>query len=356
MKFTKFSSFIFLSNFSRYIIEIFIPIILFKNNIEYKEILLFLFIRSLLSCILLYCVYYLIIKINIKFSLVLTLLFFILTYYFLYNYNFLFLSLFSALTNLLYFLIRNILIFHNKKTNKVVEFSGDIVILFNISSILGVFLGGYLLKIFSSNVVLIISSIIFLISICLAQNIPLLVKEKIPFKKIFSKSDSNLKKFYIFEQFKFVEVTLFPLYLFMNIDSSFTTIGYFNLIVGVASICCIKILSKDMDKKNKDYLFLISLLFSGILILKLEISNFITFLIIALLEGIVSKLYDTIALSKAYKLNNEISNILIFETYYNLGRLLIFGICLFILDFKLLIYFLIFGIFCSSFFAKNAKP
>lgn len=355
MKFTNFSIFMFLSNFSRYLIEIFIPVILFKNNIEYNEILLFLFIRSLLSLILLYPIYYLIININIKLSLILTLIFFILTYNYIYSYNLLFLCLFSSLSTLLYFLVRNILIFNNKSEEKVGKYSGNIVILFNVSSILGIFIGGYLLNFFSKNILLIISSIVFFISIFFIKNIKNLSYEKINFKKIFSKDDSKLKGFYMFEQFKFVEVTLFPLYLFMNIDASFTTIGYFSLIVGIASIFCIKILSKELDKKNKDYLFLITLLFCGILILKLEITSFTTFLIIALLEGIVSKLYDTIALSKAYSLENKISNILIFETYYNLARVIIFGICFFIIDFKLLIYFLISGIFLSSLVTNKLK-
>lgn len=354
MKKKNFLYFIFISGFSKFLIEMFIPIILYKNNISLDNIILFLVTRSVFSLILLYPIYKLITKINIKSSLYLSIIPFILSYIYLINYNMILLSFFSALATHLYFISRNIIVYNNLKNDtKIINLPIKMVILITISNVTGVFIGSYLLEFLNWNYVLVISTILFIISIYYTYNINGLKEEKIDYKVIYDKTNKHLKTFYFFEQFKFALVTLFPLYIYINVNQTFTTIGYFSVLVGLTSIFCLKILNKDIDKNNKDYLLLFTLLFCGILILKLEITNLSTFLVIALLEGIVSRIYDTIAISKSYELEKKYNNILIFETYYNIGRIIIFLVCLNINNFKLLIYFLIVGLFTSSLIKKK---
>lgn len=344
----RFNRFIFLSNFSRFLIEIFIPIILYKNNNSLNSIIIFLLVRSLFSLILLYPLYNFIVKVNIRVSLFLSIIPFILSYIFLYNYNLILLSLFCSISSHLYFISKNLLTYDNLGENKIGKFSCNIMINTTISSILGAFIGGYLLTCCKWNIVLSISVILFSISTFYSYNISI-EKNKINYKEIFNKKNLNLKLFYAFEQFKFVTYSIFPLYIFIYVSNSFLNIGYFNLIVGIASLVCIKLFTNRLDKNNKDYLIGITLLFCGILIFKLEFLNLENFLIFALTEGIISKLYDTISISKTYILKNTPINILLFETYYSIGRVVILTISLFISDIKYLLYFLIIGIFLSSF-------
>lgn len=162
----------------------------------------------------------------------------------------------------------------------------------------------------------------------------------IPLTKIKSKKETNEikliniitsfpKRNYIFtflDQLRFVLVTIFPLYIYLNINKSYKYIGIINIVSGLGSIIYIYILKKLMDKNKSDYLSS-SLLYLAIsYTLKLLTKNNIIFLIIVFFEGIFRSVVDLITLRNTYVYSKNYTrlNYTIFtEGINNIGRVII---------------------------------
>jgi len=107
-----------------------------------------------------------------------------------------------------------------------------------------------------------------------------------------------------------------------------------------------------MNKKKKSYLFITTLMYSILWILKINIKLKIIILLIAFLEGIVAKLYQTSVTRFLYALGkhyNTLDYVTITEILFNVIRLLItLIILLFVDDLKIILYICTFGLFLTG--------
>lgn len=162
---------------------------------------------------------------------------------------------------------------------------------------------------------------------------------KIPKEKI---------NFFIFDQFKIIFVLLEPLYLYI-ISNNLTYVGIFNIILTISSIICIKLFTKKINLK-KSYKYL-NLIFTFILLIKINTSNKIILLVTAFFEGIGIRLNELVSNTNLYS-HQEFpeSYIITSEKIFCLTRTIILSI-IYILDINLKssLYLLIIGIFFLSF-------
>ena len=165
----------------------------------------------------------------------------------------------------------------------------------------------------------------------------------------------NKIKFFILEQFKVIFLSLQPLYLYLNISSKLEYIGIFNIILGIASLTFIYIFIKKINL-NKYFIYL-NIIFIITLLFKINILNKNILLVIAFFEGLFLKMYETVSLTNIYNKdkNNVIEYLIICEIIFCLTRSIICLACIFILDLKLILYLMIFGILLSGFVKVNEK-
>lgn len=328
----KYNIFTFVTTFAKLLIEVFIPLILYNMNFTIKEIILFLIIKHALCTIFLPITKLVIKKTSTTFLMIISSILFTLSYIYL-NFltkNILKLLIFTTLLSMyltFYWVGRHtyaLSIIEDKKAT-------DNVSIYTIFTILGGLFSTYIGSILIEKTSYLFLSIIVLF---------LMLISIIPLTKIKSKKETNEiklitiitsfpKRNYIFtflDQLRFILVTIFPLYIYLNINKSYKYIGVINIISGLGSIIYIYILKKLMDKNKSDYLSS-SLLYLGITYtLKLLTNNNIIFLIIVFFEGIYRSVVDLITLRNtyAYSKNYTRLNYTIFtEGINNIGRVII---------------------------------
>ena len=212
----------------------------------------------------------------------------------------------------------------------------------------------YIATILSSYFAIKKIKIIYLIIISLVSIIPSLFikkenKQKITYPKNISKSTLN---FFILDQTKIVFLLLQPLYLYI-ISNTISYVGIFNIVITISSIIFIY---KFANKKDiEKYYKYINILFTIILLLKLNINNKMILLIIAFFEGIGVKTNELISTMNLYQnKSSKTGYIIVSEIIFCLVRGLILSIIyIFKLDLKLSLYLLLIGIFLLSFSYKK---
>lgn len=212
----------------------------------------------------------------------------------------------------------------------------------------------YIASILSSYFAIKEIKIIYLVIISLISIIPSLFikKEKtqpITYPKSIPKDSLN---FFILDQFKIVFLLLQPLYLYM-ISNTISYVGVFNIVITISSILFIYLYAnkKDIEKHYK----LINILFTIVLLLKLNIDNKTILLIIAFLEGIGVKTNELISTMNLYKnKTSKTGYLVVSEIIFCLVRgLLLSIIYIFRINLKISLYLLLIGIFLLSFTYKN---
>lgn len=336
----NYNIYIFISTFTRNIIDIYSIIYLYKKGIDIKNIIciytLIYFLGIFISTISIKIGNILGYKYILIFSSIMTSI----SFYIIHKSNNIYLiSLFISLSMFTYHPIKHYygikLLNHKKQI-------GYTLILTYIASLLSTYIAINNIKI----------KYLFLISII--SIIPSLFIKKEQTKTIKTIKISKQKiLFFIFDQFKIIFILLEPLYLY-TISKTITYVGIFNIILTISSILYIYILSNKIHiEKNYKYL---NILFTIILLLKLNINNKILLLIIAFLEGIGIKtnelvstinLYNTKELNHNYIINSEI--------IFCLTRTIILSIIYFTTNnLKLILHILTIGIFILSFqYKKN---
>lgn len=328
----KYNIFTFVTTFAKLLIEVFIPLILYNMNFTIKEIILFLIIKHALCTIFLPITKLVIKKTSTTFLMIISSILFTLSYIYL-NFltkNFFKLLIFTTLLSMyltFYWVGRHtyaLSIIEDKKAT-------DNVSLYTIFTILGGLFSTYIGSILIEKTSYLFLSIIVLF---------LMLISIIPLTKIKSKKETNEiklitiitsfpKRNYIFtflDQLRFVLVTIFPLYIYLNINKSYKYIGIINIVSGLGSIIYIYILKKLMDKNKSDYLSSSLLYLAITYTLKLLTNNNIIFLIIVFFEGIYRSVVDLITLRNtyAYSKNYTRLNYTIFtEGINNIGRVII---------------------------------
>lgn len=284
----KFNTFSFISTFARTIIETFISLFLFKNGFSIKEILFFYFLENFFAIFLSYL--FVLIGEKAKYTIVMYIgiIGFIA---FQVSLNFVDHSLcYIVLLALLYsifrrgywlarrFYITNVI----PQTNSSSIFSYTLI-LSQVASILAGYCGAIFLDKFTVLPLTIISSVLLFIGA-----IPLV---RIKYKKTSTKINliKNLKKYdkrnilaFSFYELNNLVTFLFPIYIAMYIQNSYTLAGSINAISKLSVIIFIFIYGKILNKKNHFVLstFLVVLLYLS----KLFILNYYI-LIIYFVEG-----------------------------------------------------------------------
>ena len=195
---------------------------------------------------------------------------------------------------------------------------------------------------------------IYLILITIISIIPTMFIKKEPTEKIkYPKTLSKPKiSFFIFDQTKIIFLLLQPLYLY-TISNNLKYVGIFNIIIAISSITFIYIFINKYDIENNYKT--INILFVLTLLLKLNTTNNIILLLIAIIEGIGIKTNEVVSTINLYKNEkNEIGYLIVCEIIFCLTRTLILLI-IYIMNLKLktALYLLLIGIFVLSFVYKK---
>ena len=156
------------------------------------------------------------------------------------------------------------------------------------------------------------------------------------------------------DQFKTIILSLFPLYIYININNTYTYIGKLNIYVGLLSLVLIYSFSRKINKEKKNYLKLTITLLTVCFLLKILVKNQLLFLVIAIIEGVTIKIEELAINSKVYKLGKNfdyISYINYTETIYNIARFLIsLMLILFVDSLSVMLLLCIIGFFICSLF------
>lgn len=328
----KYNIFTFITTFAKLLIEVFIPLILYNMNFTIKDIILFLIIKHALCTIFLPITKLVIKKKSTTFLMIISSILFTLSYIYL---NFLTKNLFKLLifTTLLSMYLTFYWVGRHTYALSIIEDkkATDNVSLYTIFTILGGLFSTYIGSILIEKTSYLFLSIIVLF---------LMLISIIPLTKIKSKKETNEiklitiitsfpKRNYIFtflDQLRFVLVTIFPLYIYLNINKSYKYIGIINIVSGLGSIIYIYILKKLMDKNKRDYLSSSLLYLAITYTLKLLTKNNIIFLMIVFFEGIFRSVVDLITLRNTYVYSKNYTrlNYTIFtEGINNIGRVII---------------------------------
>jgi len=342
----KFGLYVFLSTFSRNLIEVFIPVILYKFGYSLKEVIFYYLLTNIFSLILTYPIIYLSNKFNNKILSIIGILSFILLQI---SLNFmkqsplylLLLALFFALYRRGYWISRRYYNLEVIKKDKISTTYSIISILNQVAVIVSAYIGGLVLDYISIKVLTIIAIILFAISI-----IPLLLlkfeHEKNTYKLSLIKTIKEVptSDIYLFGSYELINVVKFliPLYLFIYVKNNYQTIGIVNLITNVSIIVFTFMFGKKLDKSNKNYLIFAITLTTLIYILKINTFG-ILLLIVSFFEGIIIKMYELSISKNFYTLSKK------FE-YYNYNLLYEFTQNLF----RSIVVFLL---FISNFNIKN---
>lgn len=328
----KYNIFTFVTTFAKLLIEVFIPLILYNMNFTIKEIILFLIIKHALCTIFLPITKLVIKKKSTTFLMIISSILFTLSYIYL---NFLTKNLFKLLifTTLLSMYLTFYWVGRHTYALSIIEDkkATDNVSLYTIFTILGGLFSTYIGSILIEKTSYLFLSIIVLF---------LMLISIIPLTKIKSKKETNEiklitiitsfpKRNYIFtflDQLRFVLVTIFPLYIYLNINKSYKYIGIINIVSGLGSIIYIYILKKLMDKNKSDYLSSSLLYLAITYTLKLITKNNIIFLIIVFFEGIFRSVVDLITLRNTYVYSKNYTRLnytIFIEGINNIGRVII---------------------------------
>lgn len=303
-KLTLYNIFLFLSNISRNIVEIFSFVYLYQKGYKIKNILLFYSIYYLVGVFISYITIYLTKYIKRKVLLIISGLLYGVSFYYLSvmsmtNYNLVILSIILSTSSFIYHTIRHYYAMNlvDKVEDKKIA---SILISAYLPIIFSSILGSYIVDKYSILVSSIIVIILSVISI-----IPLIfIKDDITNNKIeYSKINSNKLVFFILEQFKVIFLLLEPIYLYLYVKKSLNYVGTFNILIGISSIIYLYYIAHRINI-NK-YFKYINIIFCLVLLLKLNITNKYILLIVALLEGLGIKSFELTSNKNIYNIENS---------------------------------------------------
>ena len=303
-KLTLYNIFLFLSNISRNIVEIFSFVYLYQKGYKIKNILLFYSIYYLVGVFISYITVYLTKCIRRKVLLIISGLLYGIAFYYLSvmsttNYNLVILSIVLSTSSFIYHTIRHYYAMNlvDKVEDKKIA---SILISAYLPIIFSSILGSYIVDKYSILVSSIIVIILSVISI-----IPLIfIKDDITNNKIeYSKINSNKLVFFILEQFKVIFLLLEPIYLYLYVKKSLNYVGAFNILICISSIIYLYYIAHRINI-NK-YFKYINIIFCLVLLLKLNITNKYILLVVALLEGLGIKSFELTSNKNIYNIENS---------------------------------------------------
>lgn len=356
----KFGIYVFLSTFSRNLIEVFIPIILYKYGYSIKKVLFYYFFANFMSLLLSYPFVYLSQKYNNKILSIIGILAFsilqVLLNFMMHSiYYLIFIATLYAIYRRGYWISRRYYNLKVIKNNNISTTYSIISIINQIGVIVSAYLGSIVLDYINLNVLTILAIFLFIASI-----IPLYLL-KFEHKRVDNKLEiSNTlkqipkKDIYLFGSYELMNVVKFliPLYLFIYVKNTYQTIGIVNLVTNLSLMIFTYMFGKTLDISKKNFLSMSIILTVFVFVLKINLMGY-ALLMISFLEGIVTKMYELSISKEFYTLskNFEYNNYnLIYELIQNSFRSIITLIfVVFNFELKTMIYitliFIIIGIF-----------
>lgn len=332
----KYNIYIFISTFTRNIVDIYSVIFLYQKGLSIKSIIAIYAITYFIGTFISSLSIRLGNKFGYKYILILSSIVTGLTFYIINkSSNIYLISLFLSLSMFTYHPIKH---YYGLKVLKEQKEIGTVLIYTYLASLLSTYLA--IKK----------TSLILLLLISIIGIIPALFIKKEPSVKI--KKPQNIPKekisFFIFDQFKIIFILLEPLYLYL-ISNNLTYVGIFNIILTISSIFCVYLFTSKINI-NKQYKYL-NIIFTIILLLKINTPNKTLLLITAFFEGLGIRLNELISNTNLYSYSNLSEGYIISsEKIFCITRSIILTIIyLFNLNLKTSLYLLIIGTFILSF-------
>lgn len=353
----RFNIFVFISMFAKSMIEIFIPVILYNRGFSIKEVFIYMSIQYFLSAIITYFIPQINRLFKYKGLVIINTIFFIITYiYIFYMSNTLLslflLALFYSMHTSIYWILRHIFVIGLYPVNNLSNNVGNILIFTELAFLFSTIIGALILDNYSKIILVVIASILLLISSYFLLKIKIEHHDnKINLNIIKDIPKRNIL-FFILEQFKVIALFIFPLYLTINLKVNYSFIGLFNVLISLSSIIFIFAFSRIINKKKKSYLFITALAYSILWFLKINVRLKIFILVVAFLEGIISKIYQTSVTRFLYALGKKydtLDYVTVVELLFNVVRFLIILIAiLFISDLKIFLYICTVGLLLTG--------
>jgi hypothetical protein len=341
----KFNIFILLSTFARGLVEIYIPIFLYNKGISIHSIFLYFIIKYAIIALTYTPIVYIGKKIKFRWLITLSSLLLGLSFYFLSNMSanindIIKLAILFALWNNCYWSGRLYYALESLPKKDIGEEVGNIIIFTQLALIPAAYVGALLIETLGTFNLSVLVALLSLLAI-----IPVfLIKERKQEKvinaiKVIKDIPKKSLLFIAFEQIKVILVLMFPLYVYIYISSDFSYIGLLNIAIGIASMFFVYNFCRIIDKNKKDYTYLSAFLLVLVWLAKLNVATTSLMLIVAILEGLTTKMHETsttrdiFALGKNY---DTCSYIIVFEVFQNIVRVLILTVTyLFINDLKI---------------------
>ena len=343
----KFSLYVFLSTFARNLIEVFIPIILYKFGFTLKSVILYYLFVNLFSLLLNYPCIYISNKYSNKALAVIgvisfSLLQLLLNKIYLSLLYMIILAFVFALYRRGYWISRR---FYNlrvmRKNNISITYS-FISIINQIGVVFATYIGALILDFTTVKILTIISLLLFLLSLIPLYLFKFENKEKSSkielFKtfKLIPKSD-----IFLFGTYELINVVkfLFSIYLFIYVKNNYQTIGILNLFTNLATLLFAYLYGKKINE-NKNFLRLSIFLVILVYFLKLSTISY-ALILISILEGIFLKMYEISIQKEFYSLSKkfEYQNYnLVYEVTQNFFRTVVVAVLYFFInDLRLMI-------------------
>ena len=345
--------FLFFSSFTRGLVEVFSLVLLYKKGYSVDALFFFLFL-----------LYFVGIFVNIV-SLLLPYRLVLIFSTLLYGGSFFYLSvmkntylsliLFSILlscSNYSYHSVRHYLACcmldrKHLQTNRLVLMMYLGVIF---SALVGTFFVSKLPIIYSGIIVFLLSLVsiipVFLGKIQIEEK-----REKIKIPRL----SRNKILFSIFEQFKVMFLEIQPLFLYLYVKKSIFYVGIFHVVIHLSSLLVVYFFSKKLKEKH---FFWISFGMALVFFLKLNLKNEFILLFIALLEGIVVKMYEVFSLNNLYNFKNlDVRSYLLMEEviFFVTKSIFMAIVCLFHFSIYWVLLICIIGILASGLFLQEKK-
>ena len=355
----KFGIYVFLSTFSRSLIEVFIPVILYKFGYSIKEVLLYYLIVNLVSLFITYPSIYISNKYNNKILSIVGITSFIALQVAL-NYmvrSIAYLVLIAVLFAFYrrgYWISRRYYNLEIIKDKNIATSYSIIMILNQLAVVVSGYIGSLILDFVSLRVLTIIAIILF--ALCLIPiNMMKFEHEKKQYNLNLKDTIKSIPKsdIYLFGSYELNNVIKFliPLYIVIYVKDTYQTIGLVTLITNLALLIFTFLFGKKLDKSKSNYLKIAILLTVAIYILKVNSIGFALF-IVSFIEGFVSKMYELSINKEFYTLSKQFEYYnynLMYEITQNLFRsILVFILYVTNLDIRNMIYvslaFVLFGI------------
>lgn len=368
----KFELYVFLSTFSRNLIEVFIPVILYKFGYGLKEVILYFLLSNMFSLILSYPLIEFSKKFNNKILTLIGIVSFIIVQLMLANivYSLEYITILAfvyALYRRGYWISRRFYNLQVMEKEKIGTAFSIISIVNHLGVIFASYIGAIMLDFLDVDTVTIVSIIIFVFSI-----FPLTFmnfkheknNEKMHLFKTLK--DIPFRDLYLFGSYELLNVVkfMFALYIVIYVKDTYATVGLFNLITNLSVLGFSYFYGKKIDEKQN--LLKLSIVLVVITYIFKANTTYIALAIVSFLEGIFTKMHEIsiskefYTLSKKFEYNNYN---LAYEVVQNSFRsIALFCTYVFNIDLKAMIYILLAFMFLGAFMnfkqldKKDYKP